>query len=218
MFCTSCYAALVEILKVFVADGDGALYDTVEQATTALHTAAQELNETTSRDTIIKMFSQGLPLHDIFASVAPNHSPKLTEELFYRFDAEIGYDEVVLFPGMKTVLAHLHEEPDLKIGILTNRARPSTLTILEHVGLLNSGFGITNETVVTPSEIVPAKPNPAGLASLVLRLDGSADTTVMYGDTGGDIKTGADNGSETIGFTGGFVLVVVNLWKPQKRP
>lgn len=193
-------------IELLAADGDGALYDTMVSATEATLAATRQLEESTTREEIIALFGQGISLHQVFQEVAPHHDPKLTESLFYENEAAIGYDSIVLFPEMAEVLEELYVDYHIAFGIVTNRARPSALHIIQQVGLLDQRrFGLTEEMIVTPSDTIRAKPHPDGVLFLQNLCHATPEQTAMFGDTAGDIATGVNaNAAQRIGFTGGF--------------
>ena len=81
-----------------------------------------------------------------------------------------------------------------RLSVLTNNARPATLTALDLFGL-RSAFDL----ILTRDE-VPMKPDPTGITHAMTHFDIGADRTVMVGDSWLDGAAARHAGVQFIGF------------------
>lgn len=128
-------------------------------------------------------------------------SPELFDQalpLFKRRYAEYCVVETVLYEGVAELLAGCRAE-GIRMAIATNKSEVTTARILE-------AFGISAyfEAVVGPERVARRKPDPEALQIILAALGAAACSTIMVGDTGGDILAGKNAGCLTCGVTYGF--------------
>lgn len=184
-------------IQLLICDGDGTLVDSDEQVIDATHATVRELGEHTTREQIMEYYAEGKGASNMFRKAAPHHDLETVVDRFYYHDERLGYDKVALMPGVTEALESLHKKMD--IAICTERALPSTLRMLGHVGLLNKErFGIDADNIAA----LPAFTNKAdGIRHLLKKFGAPPQRTVMYGNHKIDISAGRATGVHTIGIT-----------------
>jgi phosphoglycolate phosphatase len=118
--------------------------------------------------------------------------------LFKRRYAEYCIVESMLYQGVRELLAQCQAR-HIRMAIATNKSEAITTRILE-------AFGIAEyfEAIVGPERVARRKPDPEALQIILTALRAVPRTTIMIGDTEGDILAGKNAGCLTCGVTYGF--------------
>ena len=102
------------------------------------------------------------------------------------------------YAGTMETLATL-KESGMRIGVVTTRARASTLETLRATGLATY-----LDHVVAFEDVDNLKPHPEPILKTLSYLNSHPDAAVMVGDTDVDIAAGRNAGTLTVGVTYGF--------------
>lgn len=106
-------------------------------------------------------------------------------ERYKRFFAENGVERIGLFPGVSTTLRVLRSR-GIRMSIATSRNADSLGIILR-----NNGIHDCFEYLVTNSDNLAPKPDPAMVLHLLDRMGVAAGETLVVGDTTYDIEMGS---------------------------
>jgi phosphoglycolate phosphatase-like HAD superfamily hydrolase len=163
-------------MRAILLDLDGVLIDSWQVVEQSVVAAAAELDLNCQERLADFRARMGMPLEDIAAELA------FPAEFVVRFRnaARLRDGQVRPFDGVVPMLAHMRDF-GLRIGVVTGKYRPRTLSILETAGLAKFV-----DAVVTADD-APGKPRPDGLW-LCERLLGTGPALGFVGDTAIDVQ------------------------------
>ena len=101
-------------------------------------------------------------------------------------------DMVRAMPGAHALLDALRST-GMRLAVVTNRSRRSSIASLDHVDLL-----ARVEEVVSSEDVTRQKPDPEPVRLALARLEVAAACAVMVGDTAVDIAAGRAAGTRTV--------------------
>lgn len=101
------------------------------------------------------------------------------------------------YDGVEDMIDALKER-GIKIGMVTNKAHNAAIDIMEKY------FSGKFDYVLGQSEKFPLKPNPASAIFVCETLGCTPENSIFVGDSGVDMKTGADGGFLPVGVLWGF--------------
>lgn len=184
------------VRRLAIFDLDGTLVDSVDDLAASVNYALDRAGlPRRPRDEVRRFIGNGArPL--IERAVAP-HLDRVEEVLA---DWRAHYDEHLLdhtrpYPGIVELLARTR----LTLALQSNKPAPMTRRILEGLGLLS------HFVAVVGGGEVPAKPDPAGVNTILARVGASREETVFIGDSAMDVATARNAGVTFVGVTWGLV-------------
>ena len=193
-----------EPLRLVVFDVDGTLVDSQAHIHSAMCAAFAELDlAEPSRDAV--MHCVGLSLPEAMAQLAPHLSWETRAALSDRYRAasfarhtSAGDDNKALFyPGVRSVLDHLHADDFTLMATATGMSRRGLDRIIAQHDL--SGYFQSCQTADTH----PSKPHPSMLYAAMNEVGVEPSHTVIIGDTSYDMDMGKAAGVRTLGVTWG---------------
>lgn len=101
------------------------------------------------------------------------------------------------YDGVEDMIDALKDR-GIKIGMVTNKAHNAAIDIMEKY------FSGKFDYVLGQSEKFPLKPNPASAIFVCETLGCTPENSIFVGDSGVDMKTGADGGFLPVGVLWGF--------------
>ena len=101
------------------------------------------------------------------------------------------------YDGVEDMIDALKDR-GIKIGMVTNKAHNAAIDIMEKY------FSGKFDYVLGQSEKFPLKPNPASAIFVCETLGCTPENSIFVGDSGVDMKTGADGGFYPVGVLWGF--------------
>ena len=176
------------MLKEFIWDFDGTLYDTYTIMLDAFMQTLKDYGVRAQREEVYRLLKS-----ESSAAVAAKYQLDFDEfsKIFQNY--EIQDQRVPLsYPGTKEML-ELVVAKGYKNYIYTHRKVDSTRELLEREGMLH-----LFEEIVGPENQFPRKPHPAGVTYLVEKYQLNKQETVMIGDRPMDIGAGEQAGVRTI--------------------
>ena len=177
---------------LIVFDWDGTLMDSTSTIVKSIQAAAKDLGLPVPRDEDASHVI-GLGLHEAMQTAMPNIDPALYPKMVerYRFHYLTKDPELVLFDGVRDMLAELSQEGYF-LAVATGKSRVGLNRALNAVGLL-SLFDATRCADETFS-----KPHPAMLQELTRELGQDLKRTVMVGDTTHDLLMANNAGAAAV--------------------
>jgi phosphoglycolate phosphatase len=177
---------------LIVFDWDGTLMDSTATIVKCIQGAAKDLGLPVPSDDAAAHVI-GLGLAEAMQAVMPNIDPALYPRMVerYRYHFLIKDHELVLFDGVREMLADLSQEGYF-LAVATGKSRVGLNRALNGVGLL-SMFDATRCADETFS-----KPHPAMLQELTRELGQDMRRTVMIGDTTHDLLMANNAGAAAI--------------------
>ncbi|MDI6815749.1 MAG: HAD-IA family hydrolase [Actinomycetota bacterium] len=186
----------MQAFKAILFDVDGTLLDTSEFIFQAFEYALERAGfPEKSREEMARLV--GKPL-DLCYKVLTGVEDVLDLSAMHRAFQIEHIDLAQAYPGARETLETL-KESGLRIGVVTTRARASTLATLSLTGLATY-----LDHVVAFEDVENSKPHPEPILKTLDVLDSHPDAAVMVGDTDVDIAAGKSAGTLTIGVTYGF--------------
>ncbi len=184
--------------KLILYDLDGTLVDTREDIVRAVsHMLAQMREGLLPREQIIRFVGRGL--RQLVTDCLKTQDVQRIEEgmsIFRLYYAQHLLDHSQLYPGALELLEHFR---DRKQAVLTNKPNPFSRDILTGLGI----HRFFSEIVVGDS-VVPKKPDPFSLISLLSRQQVNSTEALFIGDSAVDIQTGRNAGVLTVIILHGF--------------
>ena len=183
--------------QLIVFDWDGTLQDSAGAIVQAIQAACRDLelpvpNDARARHVI------GLGLIDAMRhavpGLAPERYPIVAER--YRFHYLAGDDQLLLFAGVREMLARLQAAGHV-LTIATGKSRHGLDRALDHSGL-RPFFQATR-----CADECHSKPHPQMLEELMAEFGVTAASTVMIGDTSHDLLMARNAGVDSLGVTYG---------------
>lgn len=119
----------------------------------------------------------------------------------------------IIFPGIREILAAVHEHPEIHQGLLTGNVREGAQTKLSHMGLWDYfEFGsFANDSYVRDD----LGPIAVTRAEELLKIQFPKDRIFVIGDTPHDVACGKALGAKTVAVaTGAFSLETLQALQP----
>ena len=128
------------------------------------------------------MSISGRTLEDQLANYVPQDAIARSVELYHRFFARHFTSEILVYPGVKTLLFTLQRR-GVKLAVFTGACRRSTDLTLNQTRL-HRFFEVT----VTGDDISRPKPDPEGLRTIINSMEAHPKQTIYVGDHPNDLK------------------------------
>ena len=176
------------MLKEFIWDFDGTLYDTYTIMLDAFMQTLKDYGVDAKRAEIYRLLKS-----ESSASVAAKYNLDFAEfsEIFQNYERQ-DQRVPVSYEGTKAMLESIVKQ-GYNNYIYTHRTVASTKELLEREGMLH-----LFAEIVGPENKFPRKPDPAGVTYLVDKFQLNPIQTVMIGDRPMDIGAGKNAGVKTI--------------------
>ena len=127
---------------------------------------------------------------------SPERLARTLEEFTRYYDAHKA-DTTAPYPGIEALLDAL-DRAGVVYGVLTNKAHPLALDVMEHYFPGRFSF------VQGAKPDVPVKPDPTGLKQLMSSMGADPESTLFVGDSNVDIRTAKNGGLVGCGVLWGF--------------
>ena len=192
------------MIKLVIFDLDGTVCNTIDDLADATNYAMRTLGYPTHDVPTYKYFvGNGIPKL-IYRALPEGH--KSDEEHAKAMKLMLDYyavhfaDSSAPYNGIMEMLSTLKEK-GIHIAICTNKAHNMAVTIAEKI------FGGIFEAVIGQQEGRPLKPDSFSPMEIINKFGVKPEETVFIGDSGVDMKTAVNTGTESIGVTWGFRTV-----------
>jgi phosphoglycolate phosphatase len=183
-------------------DLDGTLLDTAPDMAAALNRllVEQELCQVPFEDLrpVVSHGSRGLITAGFGADIDPDRLAELTERFLALYAEALAVD-TVLFGGVPELLEAI-EKRGLRWGIVTNKPKWLTDSVLEQLGLFASAG-----CVVSGDSLPQRKPHPAPLQHAAALLGTTPENCIYVGDAERDIEAGRAAGMLTLVASYGYI-------------
>ena len=188
--------------KLAIFDLDGTLVNSVADLGNACNHALEQLGfPTHSRLTYNSLVGNGVTRLIERALPEDARRTRVVESMrtrFMEFYNEHLWDETVPYPGIMELLQSLVDK-DVKLAVASNKYQEATARIVEH---FFSEFPWA--AVQGHREMMPLKPDPSIVFSILLECPTAKADTILIGDSGVDMETGYRACVDTVGVTWGF--------------
>ena len=192
------------MIKLAIFDLDGTVCDTIEDLAEATNYALGSLGHPTHETEKYKYFvGNGIPKLIYRALPEKNRTePEISEakKLMLDYYAVHFADNSAPYSGIMEMLSTLKEK-GIHIAICTNKAHNMAVTIAEKI------FGGIFEDVIGQQEGRPLKPDSFSPMEIINKFGVKPEETVFIGDSGVDMQTAVNTGTDSIGVTWGFRTV-----------
>lgn len=181
-----------------VLDFDGTLADTSRGIIATMTATFRHFGFAVPTDEAICR-TIGLPLRDSIAMLAGIEGEQLDRAVdkYRELFEEIGTQNIILFPGVKSTLQRLHDL-GCTLAIATSRGHVSVENLCRDLGILP-----LLSHIVACEDVRQAKPHPEAVLHLMEVCSTLPGNTWVIGDTTYDIGMGRQAGASTIGVTYG---------------
>lgn len=183
-------------------DLDGTLLDTAPDMAAALNRLLVEQNQAQvpfeRLRPVVSHGSLGLITVGFGADIDPERRAELTERFLALYAEALAVD-TVLFNGVPELLTSI-EQQGLRWGIVTNKPKWLTDSVLEQLGLFG-GAGC----IVSGDSLPQRKPHPAPLQHAAGLLGTPTENCIYVGDAERDIEAGRAAGMVTIVASYGYI-------------
>jgi phosphoglycolate phosphatase len=192
-----------------VFDLDGTLVDSADDIAAALNrTLTQADLPTLASDAVKTMIGGGSRrlIERALAALGAPRAPDQIVELTHSFEqayADVPCARTRVFPGAVELLSELAAR-QVKLGLCTNKPGEVTKRLLAALSLARY-FG----AVVTGSDGLAKKPDPAMLNAVLERLDCRPARSVMFGDSAADVGCGRAAGCPVLLVSFGYTTTPV---------
>ena len=192
------------MIKLVIFDLDGTVCNTIDDLADATNYAMRTLGYPTHDVPTYKYFvGNGIPKL-IYRALPEGH--KSDEEHAKAMKLMLDYyavhfaDKSAPYSGILEMLSALKEK-GINLAICTNKAHHMADKISEKI------FGGIFEAVIGQQEGRPLKPDSFSPMEIINKFGVKPEETVFIGDSGVDMKTAVNTGTESIGVTWGFRTV-----------
>ena len=186
-------------LRLVIFDVDGTLVDSQGDIVAAM-TAAFAAVEAPAPTRAEVLSIVGLSLDVAMTVLAPTRSTgdhlvmvEAYKGAYMSLRAEAGVAQSSpLYPGALETLRHLHDEPEVLLGVATGKSKRGLDKLIAGHGL--EGLFITQQV----ADFHPSKPHPSMIHQAMADAGVGPDATVMIGDTSFDMDMAAAAGVTSI--------------------
>ena len=184
---------------LLICDLDGTLVDSKHDLMAALNHALGHLGQPlVDVEDVPGLLGSGLL--SLLKSVTSTDDPELLDHARHLFDAyyrEHVADLTRCYPGVPETLAAL---PGIKKAVYSNKPHAFTEAVVEAVGLAP----FFNIILGAQPEIMPLKPDPAGIRHLLSALQIAPERALMVGDSTHDLEAARAAGVPACAVTYGY--------------
>jgi pyrophosphatase PpaX len=180
------------MIKAVMFDFDGTVADTNDVILASWNYTYETLGVPhPGEQTILATF--GEPIEYSIRHLFPDLDPEMVVKTYREYQFGHFYEMVKPFPGVDELIIHLHEK-GFKLGVVTNRLRPTTLE-----GIEKFGWSEMLDTVVAYDENVKSKPEPDMLWLALENVGAQRGEAIYVGDSVNDYLCGQRAGVITVG-------------------
>lgn len=195
--------------QAVIFDLDGTLLYTLEDLADSLNQVLTEEGlPTHSYDAYRFMVGNGLDTLVVRAIPEGLRIPAHVRPIIQKFGMRYRAQQLVktrAYPGINELLSQL-QTLGLRLAVLSNKAHPNTLSVVEHF------FPGVFEVVLGLRPDVPAKPHPAGALEITAALALAPCDCLYVGDSNVDMETALAAGMFPVGAAWGY-RPVEELWR-----
>lgn len=186
--------------KGFIFDMDGTLLDTLPDMVLITNEVLELEGFPPHSDDEIRRFVGNGVKSFILQAIPDGASDEQVERIVQNFRSHYSDHGLSLtrqFDGMEDTLATLKRR-DKKLGIMSNKFEAGVIAVRDKYfpGLFDATHG--------ESDVIPRKPDPAGLLTCAKEMGLTPEECVYFGDSHGDMLAGNNAGMYTVGVTWGF--------------
>ena len=196
------------MVKLLIFDMDGTLIDTDEvlfKTWSELFKFYKPKDYVIDRE-MIRGFS-GPPVEESIHRAFPEKDPDFILKEYRKRTAKYYDSDLTFFPHEKEILESLYKE-GLILTISTSKNRPMSLKCLEILGVKDL-FSM----MITSSEPLPHKPDPASLLKIMETYKIKKEEALMIGDTGFDALAAKNAGIKSV-----LLRLVPRIYEKDKMP
>jgi phosphoglycolate phosphatase len=196
--------------QLVVFDWDGTLLDSAGAIVNAIQASCRDLGLEEPSDAQARHVI-GLGLADAMRHAVPSLPPERGHEMVerYRFHYLSADHQLVLFPGVREMLARLQAAGHV-LAVATGKSRLGLDRAFEH-----SGLGAVFQASRCADEC-HSKPHPQMLEELMAEFGVASESTVMIGDTSHDLLMAKNAGVDGLAVTyGAHPLVHLQECQPK---
>lgn len=141
----------------------------------------------------------GEPLLITMAREFPGVPPEESAEVYRTYQVEHAAELVTVFPGVKEMLASL-QAAGYRLGIVTSRTRESAMRYMNQLEIASFFYDANagRYDMVTCEDTAIHKPNPEPLLLGLEKVGGTAENSIMIGDSPFDIKCANNAGVRSV--------------------
>ena len=189
------------MFKAVIFDLDGTLLYTLDDLADSLNSVlAEEGLPVHDNDSYRLMIGNGLDM--LVARALPNgmRIPAHVRPIAQKFAAryrEVQCRKTRPYPDVEILLKNLLER-ELKLAVLSNKAHPNTLEVVEHY------FPCVFSCVLGMRQEVPLKPDPTAALEVARSLSLNPADFIFLGDSDVDMKTARNAGMFPVGAAWGY--------------
>ncbi|MCQ2448913.1 MAG: HAD family hydrolase [Clostridia bacterium] len=189
------------MIQAVLFDLDGTLANSLADLAAATNLALEKYGFPPQPVEAFKMFAgNGIPKMLERALPPQNRTPETVEKcrkVFMDYYGEHYADKTAAYDGVPALLGVLKAR-GIKLAVVTNKAQEMADKVVTKL------YGDLFDLIIGKREGFPAKPDPAA-AHLAMRTLGVTPQECLFvGDSGVDVKTGANSGAVPIGVLWGF--------------
>jgi len=163
------------MLKGFLFDLDGTIWDSEKTIVRSIFQAASEANVKISEDEILKLFKNSV------SPIVVLRDYGISTELFWK-NYRKNYAAIQLFFNNTSEILNTLLKRERSIGFITSLKKEFTLALLDKFDLLKYSM-----ILITPSECRTPKPSPAPINMALSRLSIDNTQSIYIGDQNSDI-------------------------------
>lgn len=179
-------------IEAILFDLDGTIIDTNELIFQTFEKVLKDQSERPfQREHLI--VHMGKPLREQLQILSGRTQVDDLTKAYRQFNAELHDALVKEFPHVREVISELYRH-GVKLGIVTTKIRRTTQMGLKICGLENYF-----QSIVTIEDVTHPKPHPEPVLKALRELDADPGTTMMVGDSQGDIEAGNRAGVISVG-------------------
>ncbi|MBR2151693.1 MAG: HAD-IA family hydrolase [Clostridia bacterium] len=188
-------------INCIVFDLDGTLLNTLDDLANGVNYTLEKFGYPTHEIEKYKIFV-GNGMKNLINRAVPEEikNTEIEKDIlaaFMEYYSAHSTDLTCPYDGVEDMIDALKDR-GIKIGMVTNKAHNAAIDIMEKY------FSGKFDYVLGQSEKFPLKPNPASAIFVCETLGCTPENSIFVGDSGVDMKTGADGGFLPVGVLWGF--------------